>query len=245
MKKFLLPLWVLFCGGCINTVQNGAVCFTFDDFGGEGWLKADAIFKKYNAHATFFISGAIDQERIDVMKKLQSAGHTVGLHTVKHANATPLTDMTIEDYFNQQVKPQLDVCKANGIEIKAFAYPNNRRTEETDAEMFKYFDYVRAGYGTPDKSVVYIPIAETGKKMVLRGGGIGDYYKSKLENLTAILDEAADKNMFIVFFSHRIMPGASGIDMPTELLEALLKHASKRKMKIIGAKEIPALTNKK
>ena len=244
MKKFLLPLWALLCGGCINTVQNGAVCFTFDDFGGEGWLKSDAIFKKYNAHATFFIVGNIDSERIEVMKKLQAAGHTVGLHTVGHANAYPLEGMTIEEYFNQQVKPQLDVCRANGIEVKAFAYPNNRRSEASDAFLYRYFDYLRAGYGTPDKSVVYIPVGETGPKMVLRGGGIGDYYKSNLENLTAILDKAAADNMFIVFFSHRIMPGASGIDMPTELLDALLKHASKRKMKIIGAEEIPALKNK-
>ena len=50
--------------------------------------------------------------------------------------------------------------------------------------------------------------------------------------------------MFIVFFSHRIMPGAVGIDMPTELLDKLLAHAAKRKMKIIGAEEIPSLKNK-
>ena len=32
---------------------RGAVCFTFDDYHGENWLKADPLFKKYGAHATF------------------------------------------------------------------------------------------------------------------------------------------------------------------------------------------------
>ena len=34
----------------------------------------DEIFKKYNAHATFFISGEITPEKAAVLKKLQDSG---------------------------------------------------------------------------------------------------------------------------------------------------------------------------
>ena len=35
--------------GCVSP-PRGAVCFTFDDYYGENWLKADPLFKKYGAH---------------------------------------------------------------------------------------------------------------------------------------------------------------------------------------------------
>ncbi len=245
MKKLLLPLCALLLGGCISSSMphNGAVCFTFDDFGGENWLKADAIFKKYDAHATFFIHGAIDEERLTVMKKLQSAGHSIGLHSVGHTAAYPLKNMTIEDYFNQQVKPQLDVCRVNGIEVRAFGYPNARRSVETDAYLLRHFDFLRANYGK--KTVFYLPLTQIKSKTVLYGGSIGKYYKTKLENVTAIMDKAAAENMLVVFNSHNIMPGAESIHMPSEWLDKLLAHARRNNMKIIGINEIISLSEVK
>ena len=35
--------------------KQGALVLAFDDYGGENWLKADAVFKKYDAHVTFFV----------------------------------------------------------------------------------------------------------------------------------------------------------------------------------------------
>ena len=90
MKKGLLMMAACACGltGCV-TEQRGAVCFTFDDYHGESWLKAAPLFKKYDAHATFFIVGEITPEKAEVMKKLRDAGHTVGLHTLHHRDAIP------------------------------------------------------------------------------------------------------------------------------------------------------------
>ena len=242
MKKILLFISALFLSGC--AAKNGAVCFTFDDFDRQGWLNADNIFKKYHAHATFFFSGEIDQDRLDVMKKLRAAGHTIGLHTVRHKNAAPLEEQdTIEQYFDREVLPQLEKCRKNNIEIKSFAYPNNRHTPKTDAFMYKYFDFLRAGYGKNGKPV-YIPLADISEKMVLPGGGIGKYYDSKLDDLIAILDHAAENNSLTVFFSHRIMPEAVHVHISPELLEALLAHARKRNMHIIGAEELHTLRGK-
>ena len=48
---------------------RGALCLTFDDYAGANWLKADSLFKKYNARVTFFIVGKITPEKIETMKK--------------------------------------------------------------------------------------------------------------------------------------------------------------------------------
>ncbi len=224
----------LMCG-CRN---HGAVCFTFDDFGGDNWVKADELFKKYDAHATFLVSGNLTDKHIEVMKKLQDAGHTVGLHSVGHANATSDPQIyTPEAYFNEQIKPQLDICKADNINVTAFAYPNNRHNEEFDKYLFQHFDFLRAGVGA-DKQPVFVPKKQLKRKIVLQGKGIGKYYNSDLNEIKKLLDHAAETNSMIAFFSHDIFPDAPRIHMPTEWLEELLKHASERKMRIIGANEI-------
>ena len=220
---------------------RGALCLTFDDYAGANWLKADSLFKKYNAHVTFFIVGKITPDKIETMKKLQSAGHSIGLHSVHHRNAFPLPkNWDMKKYFESEVKPQLDVCRKNGIDVRGFAYPNNRRNEVTDQELFKHFDFLRAGLGKARKNIFY-GAKDLKNKMLLGGGGIGRYYKSDVEALKALLKKAADTNTMIVFFSHNIYPKAKHVHMPTEMLEELLKYAAELKMRVIGINEIKTL----
>ena len=244
MERFfsaLLAAWAFVAVPADDSQRRGAVCFTFDDYGGENWVKADRIFKKYDAHATFFVVREITEEKAQVMKTLHAAGHTVGLHTMTHRNANPLPrGWNMEQYIKDQILPQLAACEKSGIKVRCFAYPNNRRTDTTDQALFKYFDYLRAGWGKA-KQPVYTPLAELPDKMVLAGGGIGEYYKSDINKLKALLDEAHKRDALIVFFSHNITPKAKSIHMPTELLEELLKHARKLNMYIVGADELPAL----
>ena len=246
MKIKLLLLAAVFSAIHLTAApERGAVCFTFDDYFGKNWLKADAIFKKYDAHATFFIVGGITPEKIEVMKKLQAAGHSVGLHTSHHRNATNFMKSKGEKwYLDNEVLPQLKACEENGLTVRNFAYPNNRRDEKTDAMLYKYFDYLRAGNG-PAKKPIYYPVTEIKKQMVLGGGGIGVFYKSDVEELKSRLDHAAKNNTLIVFFSHNIAPDAKHIHMPTEMLEALLAHAQKLGMKIVGFDQLKSFCTDK
>ena len=236
MKKLILLCAVLATVSLFAAPKKGAVCFTFDDYHGKNWLKADALFKKYNAHATFFVVGAITPEKLDVMKKLQAAGHSVGLHGVHHRDAARFIAKYGEKwYWENEVRPQLDVCLKNGLNIRSFAYPNNRHDERSDKMMFQHFDYLRAGYG-PAKKILYYP--EIKEKMVLGGGGIGVFYKSDLEELKSRLAHAAKTGTVLVFFSHNIAPGAKHIHMPTETLEALLAYAAELKLPVIGFNQL-------
>ena len=110
MKHLFTIVFALIVFAC-SAAPKGAVCFTFDDYHGKNWLKADALFKKYNAHATFFVVGTITPEKLEVMKKLQAAGHSVGLHGVNHRDASRFIARYGEKwYWENEVRPQLDVC---------------------------------------------------------------------------------------------------------------------------------------
>ena len=244
MKKYLLILSNFFVAlGAVfaadNSQRRGVLCLTFDDYGGENWIKADALFKKYDAHATFLFFKQITGEKARVMKKLQAAGHSVGLHTLDHRNADPLPPQwDMETYIENQVMPQLEACRKYGIKVRCFAYPNNRRSKKSDEVLFKYFDYLRAGWGRSKKPVL-MPRSEIGPKMLLRGGGIGDYYKSDIRQLKKWLAQAHKRDALIVFVSHNIYPDAKHVHMPTQLLEELLKYAREElNMNIIGAEEL-------
>ena len=222
--------------------QRGAVCFTFDDYYGDNWLKAVPLFEKYNAHVTFFIFSEITPEKAEVMKKLKAAGHTVGLHTMTHRNAIPFIHEQSEDaYLAEEVIPQLDACREYGLEIHSFAYPNNLRDDDSDRMLYPYFDHFRAGCG-PSRKTLFYPRKNLPEKCYLGGTGIGTYYNSELSVLKAELTHAAETGSLLVYFSHNIGPAdqIKPIDMRIDWLEELLALARKLNLDIIGFDEINA-----
>ena len=56
MKKLFTAAVVLFVALSLlageKSARRGALVLTFDDFGGENWVKADAVFKKYDARTS-------------------------------------------------------------------------------------------------------------------------------------------------------------------------------------------------
>ena len=244
MKKGLLMMAACACGltGCV-TEQRGAVCFTFDDYHGESWLKAAPLFKKYDAHATFFIVGEITPEKAEVMKQLKAAGHTVGLHTLHHRDAIPFIHEQGEvAYFEAEIRPQLDACRKYGLSIRSFAYPNNRRDDDSDRMLCPYFDHFRAGRG-PAKKTLYYPLKDLPEKCYLGGTGIGTYYDSDLAVLKEELTHAAETGSVVVYFSHNIGPAdkIGRIDTRIDWLEELLAHARKLNLHIVGFDELNTL----
>ena len=246
MKKGLLMMAACACGltGCV-TEQRGAVCFTFDDYHGENWLKADPLFKKYDAHASFFVVGEITPEKAEVMKKLRDAGHTVGLHTLHHRDAIPfIHEQGGDKYLTEEVKPQLDACRKYGLVIRSFAYPNNRHDDDSDRLLFPYFDHFRAGNG-PARETLYYPMKNLPEKCWLGGTGIGSYYKSELPVLKQKLEHAAQSGSLLVFFSHNIGPAdqIGRVDMPIDWLDELLACAKSLNLRIIGFDELNTISS--
>lgn len=250
---FFRSIFVLFAGilaGCAHRQEpfqpeHGAVCFTFDDARYREWLAQIPLFERYHARATFFYNGEITREAAESMLILRKNGHSIGLHALHHRDCVNIDPQT---YFDTEIKPQLQAAEKYGVKhIRYFAYPNNRHSPESDRFLSKYFARFRVGAGVArpkgfwiaDQEKVFIPLEEIPRTKALGGCGIGKYYLSTRENLDAALKKAARENKLIVFFSHGISPGATGVHMPLDLLEHLLKTASELKMEIIGFDQLP------
>ena len=228
--------------GCVSK-PRGAVCFTFDDYHAENWLKADPLFKKYGAHVTFFVFGEITGEKAEVMKKLRNAGHTVGLHSLHHNSAVPFIHEKSESkYIEEEIKPQLDACRKYGIEIHSFAYPFSKRDADSDKMLFRYFDYIRGGRNSAENTFYY-PLKKLPDKCCFTGTGIGTKYGSNLAVLKEEMTRAAETDSVLVYYSHNIGPAdAIGkVDMRIDWLEELLAHAKKMNLRIIGFDELHGL----
>ena len=223
----------------LSSVKNGIVCFTFDDRNFEGWINALPLFEKYNAHASFFISGAVDENVIKTISTLKEKGHTVGLHTLNHADAPEYFEAYGEEaYFKNEIEPQLKICEQNGFEMKSLGYPNNRRNEKTDEFLSKWFSRFRAGNRDAAEEQIYLPLSKLCENTAMRGMGIGEYYNTEEAELLEKFEYTAKTNTCVTFFSHNIAPKADSINMPTELLEACLKKANELGILLLGFDEL-------
>ena len=236
---------------------GGTILLSFDDRNFAGWTAALPIFDKYRAHATFFVSGPIDKPAIDTMKLLVEKGHTVGLHGLGHRNADKaIADMGADLYWKEEIEPQLNICRMLEIPVDTFAYPNCRRTDETDALFFsKGFTYVRGSAGlTPHdpKGVkqagrkplsvcdgAFIPASGIATNRMLRTLILGAYYHTDTNDLVKCIERAHTRDEALVLTSHDIAENPNGISMPVSWLELVLAKAEDLGMAVVGYDELP------
>ena len=238
--------------------KTGLLVLSFDDRNFKDWVSALPIFEKYGAHATFFVCGPIDGEAVRTMKRLSEAGHSVGLHGLRHANADEAIAKKGPDlYYKEEIEPQREACRVAYIPIKSFAYPNCRRSDESDA-LFKRkgFTHVRGGHKgvTPydpkgEKQAGLVPVhtvdrafipAEKAKGQFRLDTVIaGEAYHTDIEDILKCIRRAAERKEAFVLTSHGIAPGAKGISMKTEWLERILSTAKECGVRVVGFDELP------
>ena len=229
----------------LSRVRHGILVLTFDDARYETWLPQMDIFASFNARATFFYHGEITAEAADSMKQLRAGAHSVGLHTTSHKDAA---DISPETYYKEFILPQIEQCRNAGVEdIRFFAYPNNRHSEEFDLYLSRYFSRFRAGSGVKapkgfriaDFEEPFIALEKLPGNKVMGGCGIGPFYESTQENLDSALERAARENKVLTFFSHAILPAPHGVHMAEATLEAMLAKAAELGMTVAGFNELP------
>ena len=237
--------------------RKGVLVLSFDDRNFNDWVKALPLFEKYGAHATFFVCGPIDGEAVRVMKRLSEAGHSVGLHGLRHANADEAIAKKGADlYYKEEIEPQREACRVAYIPIKSFAYPNCRRSDETDA-LFKRrgFAHVRGGHKgvapydpkgekqeglkpihTVDRA--FFPSSESPVRFRLDTVIAGEAYHTDIEDILKCIRRCAERKEVFVLTSHGISPNAKGISMKTEWLERILATARECGVAVLGFDEL-------
>lgn len=129
------------------------VYLTFDDGPSAHTDKILDILKKYNAKATFFVTGN-NQKHNDVLKRIHDQGSVVALHTYTHNYAQVYASE--EAYFEDLRKISDMVKEATGVESKLIRFPGgssntvsrqyspglmSRLTKEVEKRGYQYFDW--------------------------------------------------------------------------------------------------------
>ena len=238
---------------------RGVLLLSFDDKNFAGWEAAAPIFAKYGAHATFFVSGDLPQEAVRSLKHLSEKGHSIGLHGLNHLNAdAAVVERGADRYFAEEVWPQMDRARKCYVPFESFAYPNCRRSDETDA-LFraKGFEHVRGGVkgATPydpdgvkqadrkplvTNDAVFFPASDLPNRFRIDTIIVGEAYHTDIDEICACVRRAAERKEVLSITSHDIAPDAKHIHMKTAWLEKILATASECGLAVIGFDELPA-----
>lgn len=240
----------------VQDIRHGVLLLSFDDRNFNGWEAARPLFRQYGAHATFFVSGEIEATAVAAMKDLAGDGHSVGLHGLTHGNADQMCEqMSAEEYFASEIQPQLAACEVAGLTITAFAYPNCRRTEATDALFYAHgfrsvrgslkltpYDpqHLRAAEWQPLAEIprTCFPVAELPQTRLINCLLLGEAYNTHIDDILNCVKRAAERNEVLVLTSHDIGPDAPAINMKTAWLEAILRTAAEAGVAVLGFDEI-------
>ena len=238
--------------------SRGVLLLTFDDRNFAGWEAARPIFAKYGAHATFFVSGDFLPEDVRALKRLSLDGHSIGLHGFKHRNADKyVSTFGAERYYMDEVWPQTDRAQKFYLPYKSFAYPNCRRSDETDA-LFRAKGFLRVRGGvkgaTPydpkgekqasrkpliENDAVFFPASELPRRFRIDTIIVGEAYHTDIEEICACIRRAAERKEVICITSHNIAPDAKHIHMKSEWLERILSVAKECGIAVLGFDELP------
>ncbi len=255
MMKF--SIWILLFVGVLfsslyagdpNSVQakeaavKPSVLLTFDDAFIEQWLAVMPIFERYNAKATFFITGfdKLSKEQIASLKKIKAAGHTIGCHSLRHKKAVDYAkEFSLEQYWNDDVEPAIKLMTDSGFEPSCFAYPSSQNNADTDKLLLKYFSHLRSGVRYSDAEKIFVPAKEIRNKGCLYGTSIDSSNQNlKIEDIFALMDKAMAEDKCIVFYGHNIADGTTRLYTTPERLEQILKYGKSIGLEFIGYDQI-------
>ncbi len=104
-----------------NPQPTGKVCYlTFDDGPSDNTLKILKILTRYNVKATFFVVDN-DQTKIQYVKQIHAAGHTIGLHSSSHVYSQIYR--SVDNYFADLDALSQKVKELTGVESKVLRFP--------------------------------------------------------------------------------------------------------------------------
>lgn len=128
-------------------VTGPGLALSFDDTSIAAWYGLRSLFDRYGARVTFFISryAATNDGQKAMVKELAADGHDIEPHTVRHLNGPAYVEANgMSAYLHDEVLPSIEVLRADGYEVNAFAYPFGARTHEIDDELLRYVPVLRS-----------------------------------------------------------------------------------------------------
>ncbi len=204
-------------------LRSPIISVSFDDGWQSVYQNALPILDKYSVRTTqYIIADEISKPEYMTeaeLKKLMKDGHEIGGHSLRHCDLTTLAGYDLR-YDIQNSKKILS--KTFGP-IKGFAHPFGSYNDSTVEELKKEFSYIRStdvGFNTRffDKQNIQVQ---------------NIYPDTKLSEVEAMVSQAVNEKLWLVFVYHRAEPtGKYGINL--EELDKQIATIAKS-----GAKVLP------
>lgn len=226
---------------------------SFDDAGNiPYWHRAMHIFRRYNAHVTFFIDrfDTLTSESVEMLRDLRAAGHAIGCHSLRHLSATfYVQDHGVERYLMTDIEPAIAAMHARGFATHSFAYPNSKHDEQTDAALSRYFGRLRSG--AKNTTVVplvqlddlYAPLDQVAGRRNMLGAGIDSITNRNLDVLRPCFARAAERSEVMTLYAHRIDadgPPTSRLGISHSQLSAVLEAVREAGLSFYTFDDLPA-----
>ncbi len=102
--------------------EEKIVYLTFDDGPSKNTERILEILKENDAHATFFLIGnQVNDNTIDVVKRMIKEGHQIGVHTFSHdAKSIYKSDKA---YYNDVIKAERVIIEKTGVVPIVYRFP--------------------------------------------------------------------------------------------------------------------------
>lgn len=127
---------------------NGpGLALSFDDAGVANWLSARPLFLQYGARVTFFVTryATMSAERRAQLRQLADDGHDIAAHSATHLRAPAyVEEHGLAAYVADEGLPSIEVLRADGYDVTAFAYPFGARTDELDRALVAHVPILRS-----------------------------------------------------------------------------------------------------
>jgi peptidoglycan/xylan/chitin deacetylase (PgdA/CDA1 family) len=214
------------------------IALTFDDKYFDAWVGMLPILNKYNAKATFFISLNFPKKNVDFVgkiKKLYNAGNEIGIHTMNHLHLSDyLKHHSINEYYKNEVLPEVRFFNSLGIRPTSFAYPYGEHNAESNKYLSQYFNKIRCMYGSVDIKKVEKVIGASS----LMSRSLKDY---KYE----ILNAKADSSIWVLVEHRPVQIANSHNTFTYSMLDSICKFVSEQNMRFYCLQEIDNLIYEK
>ncbi|MEO8703799.1 MAG: polysaccharide deacetylase family protein [Kofleriaceae bacterium] len=123
------------------------IALSFDDSGINNWTDARPLFLQFGARVTFFVTryALFDDLSRTLVRQLADDGHAIEAHSVKHLRA-PLyvEEHGLDAYLADEALPSIELLRADGYPVTAYAYPFGSRTDELDHALLEHVPILRS-----------------------------------------------------------------------------------------------------
>jgi peptidoglycan/xylan/chitin deacetylase (PgdA/CDA1 family) len=206
------------------------VSFTFDDFPDSAATTGASILDRYDAKATFYVSGSqVDKwsdhwqgVAADNILELHRGGHEIACHTFSHVRATDLDAARLATEIEENRRYLLGLNPS--MRIENFAYPYGLGSVWRKAQLAKTFRSSRGIIPGINSGVVDL--------QYLRSTPLINHHIDE-ERIDGVFDALVDTNGWLIFYGHDVAGEPSPYGCTPLLLRYALDAATKRNVAIM------------